>query len=183
MINFGLLFMVNSLKILLLFLIDPGKYFLPGLKLLLIVFLSGCLVFYFWRSRIYKRRTPGRKLSLGERLIPAKIEITISGDRISNPSYIMMIIRNIGKREVDLEAPVLTFRRWRSKRMYRILTVGYSEIYPMLIEPGQESLVNISLEQFYHEVPELRRACRLSVEMKDDTGRRFKSRTIRLKWI
>jgi hypothetical protein len=67
--------------------------------------------------------------------------------------------------------------------MYRILTVGYSEIYPMLIEPGQESVMNISLEQFYHEVPELRRACRLSVEMKDDTGRRFKSRTIRLKWI
>jgi hypothetical protein len=95
----------------------------------------------------------------------------------------MMVVRNIGKRDVDLDAPVLIFRRWRSKRMYRILTVRESEIYPMLLDLGQESVINISLEQFYHEVPELRRACRLEVEMKDDTGKRFKSRIIRLKWI
>jgi len=94
-----------------------------------------------------------------------------------------MTVRNTGKREVDLEAPVLIFKRWRSRRKYRILTVGESEIYPMFMDPGQESVVNISLEQFYQPVPELRRACRLSAEMNDDTGRRFKSRTLRLKWI
>lgn len=162
---------------------DFEQYIYPSIKWILILFLLGCIAVYFLRSTIYRRRTPGRKLSFGERLIPAKIEITISGDKSLNPSYIMMVTRNTGKREVDLDAPVLTFRRWRSKRMFRVLTVRYSDIYPMLLDQGQESVVNISLEQFYHEVPELRRACRLSVAMKDDTGRRFTSRTIRLKWI
>jgi hypothetical protein len=178
----GLFLMVNTLNLILLTTKDDSNLF-QVLKLILIVILLALLVFYILRSRIYRSGTPGRKRSFSEKLVQGKIQITLSGDRSSNPSYIMMVVRNIGKRDVDLDAPVLTFRRWRSKRMYRILTVRESEIYPMMIDPGQESVINISLEQFYHEVPELRRACRLEVEMKDDTGRRFKSRTIRLKWI
>ena len=94
-----------------------------------------------------------------------------------------MTVRNTGKREVDIEAPVLVFKRWRSKRKFRILTVKESEIYPMFMKSGEESVVNISLEQFYQNIPELRRACRLCVEMRDDTDKKYISRTIRLKWI
>jgi hypothetical protein len=163
--------------------LGDSPYLFPALKLILIVFLLTLLVFYFLRGRIYRKGIPGRKLTFGERLIRSKIEITLSGNRPLNPSYILMTVRNIGKREVDLDAPILIFKRWRSRRKFRILTVGESEIYPMFMDPGQESVVNISLEQFYQSAPELRRACRLSTEMKDDTDRRFRSRTIRLKWI
>ena len=180
--DFGLLFMVNNLDFHFLAIKD-NPYFSTVLKLIVIVLLLGSVAIYFIRTRIYRKGTPGRKLSFGERLLRGKIEITLSGNRVLNPSYILMTVRNIGKREVDLQAPVLIFKRWRSRRKFRILNVGYSEIYPMFMDRGQESAVNISLEQFYQSVPELRRACRLSVEMKDDTGRKFKSRTIRLKWI
>jgi hypothetical protein len=180
--NFSLPFMVNILFFNFLSFKDNSNVS-PALKLALIILLLGCLAFYLLRTRIYRKGTPGRKLSFGERLLHGKIEITLSGNRSLSPSYILMTVRNIGKCEVDLEAPVMIFKRWRSRRKFRLLTVGYSEIYPMFMDPGQESAVNISLEQFYQSVPELRRACRLSIEMKDDTGRKFKSRTIRLKWI
>ena len=180
--NFDLLLITNNLEFHILNVWDT-PYFFSALKLIIIVILVGYLVYYFLRYRIYRKGTPGRKLSFSERIKRGKIEIVLSGNRNSNPSYVLMTVSNVGKREIDLEAPILIFKRWRSRRKYRILTVGESEIYPMLMDPGQESVVNISLEQFYQPVPELRRACRLSIEMKDDTGRRFKSRTLRLKWI
>lgn len=183
MINCGHYIMVNILEIPLLAIQETDSYLLPAMKVILVISMIGYLAFYLLRTRVYRRGIPGRKLTFSERLIPGKIRITLSGDRSLNPSYVMMVVRNVGKREIDLDAPVLTFRRWRSKRMFRILSVRESDIYPMYMEPGEESVVNISLQQFYHEVPELRRACRLNVEMKDDTGRKFKSSTIRLKWL
>jgi hypothetical protein len=178
----GLLFMLNTLYIILLASKDNFD-FSPTLKLIVVVILLVSLVFYFLGSRYYRKGTPGRKLSFGERFLRGKVEITLSGNRPIKPSYVLMTVRNIGNREVDLQAPVLIFKRWRSRRKFRILTVKESEIYPMFMDPGQESVVNISLNQFYQSVPELRNACRLSVEMNDDTGRKYKSRTIRLKWI
>jgi hypothetical protein len=183
MINCVHYIMVNIPGIPLLAVQETDSYLLPALKVILIISLIGYLVFYLLRTRVYRRGIPGRKLSFSERLIPGKIRISLSGDRTLNPSYIMMVVRNTGKREIDLDAPVLTFIRWRSKRMFRILSVRESDIYPIYMEPGEESVVNISLQQFYNDVPELKRACRLSVEMKDDTGRKFKSSTIRLKWL
>jgi hypothetical protein len=180
--SFSLLFMLNTLYITILAIKD-NFYFSPVLKLTLVVILLVCLAFYFLSDRIFRKGIPGRKLSFGERLLRGKVEITLSGNRTLNPSYVLMTVRNTGRREVDLQAPVLVFMRWRSRRMFRILTVKESEIYPMFMDTGQESVLNISLEQFYRSVPELRSACRLSVEMKDDTGRKYKSRNIRLKWI
>jgi hypothetical protein len=180
--SFSPLFILNIMNICILD-IKGGLEFLPFLKLIAIVILIGTIVLYFLLERYYRRGTPGRKRSFGERLLRRKVEIILSGNRPVKPSHVLMTVRNTGRREVDLLAPVLVFKRWRSKRMFRILTVKESEIYPMFMDPGQESVVNISLGQFYQSVPELKRACRLSVEMKDDTGKKYKSRTIRLKWI
>jgi len=94
-----------------------------------------------------------------------------------------MIVTNIGSREIDLHAPVLIFKRWFTHRKFRVLKVEHSEIYPILLEKGKTYLLDISLEQFYETVPELQLACRLSIEMRDLSGRRFKSHTIRLKWF
>ncbi len=180
--HFSFHIIVNTLNIILLAIKDEIN-FSPVLKLIVVLILLGIIIFYFLVTRYYRKGIPGRKLSFGERFLRRKVEITLSGNRRIKPSYVLMTVRNIGKREVDLQTPVLIFKRWRSKRMFRILTVKESEIYPMFMDPGKESVVNISLEQFYQSVPELRRACRLSVEMKDDTGKKYKSRTIRLKWL
>jgi hypothetical protein len=180
--SFNLLFISNILYIKILNISDHF-YLSPVLKLILVVVLLGSLFVYFLSNRILRKGTPGRKRSFGERLMRGRVEILLSGNRTLHPSYVLMTVRNIGRREVDLHAPVVVFKRWRSRRLFRILTVKESEIYPMFMDPGQESVVNISLEQFYQSIPELRKACRLSVEMKDDTGRKYKSRTIRLKWI
>jgi len=94
-----------------------------------------------------------------------------------------MEVTNTGTKDVDLEAPVIIFKRWFSKRKFRVLKVQHSEIYPVLLEPGSTSGLEISLDQFYETVPELQLACRMNIEMRDRSGKRFKSQTIRLKWF
>ena len=94
-----------------------------------------------------------------------------------------MSVTNTGTKDVDLNAPVIIFKRWFSKRKFRVLKVEHSVIYPLLLEPGKTYVLDISLEQFYESVPELQLACRMCIEMQDQKGMRFKSRTIRLKLV
>jgi hypothetical protein len=94
-----------------------------------------------------------------------------------------MTVVNTGIHEIDLYAPVIIFRRWFTKRRFRVLKVEHSDIYPILLERYKAYELDISLEQFYETLPELQLACRMSVEMKDLKGNRYKSHTIRLKWF
>jgi hypothetical protein len=94
-----------------------------------------------------------------------------------------MTVTNTGLKEIDLHAPVIVFKRWFTKRKFRVLRVEHSEIYPILLEPGDASVLNISLDQFFEDVPELQLACRMNIEMKDLNGKWFRSSTIRLKWF
>lgn len=111
-------------------------------------------------------------------------KIILDKSRRLNPSKIGMTVVNTGTKDIDLNAPVITFKRWFSKRKFRVLRVEHSEIYPVLLEPGKSSDLVISLDQFYESVPELQLACRMNIEMKDRrSGKRFKSHTIRLKWF
>jgi len=139
--------------------------------------------FIFNRSRKFSKGASGKKMSFRKRSESNAAEINLSKSRRVNPSNVEMSVTNYGTKEMDLYAPVITFRRWFTKRKFRVLKVEHSEIYPILLEPGKTSILDISLEQFYEAVPELQLACRMSVEMKERSGMRFKSQTIRLKWF
>lgn len=135
------------------------------------------------RSRTFAKGASGKKLSFRKRSKTNAVEIYLGKSRRFNPSNVEMSVTNYGTNEMDLYAPVIIFKRWFTKRKFRILKVEHSEIYPILLEPGKTSVLDISLEQFYEAVPELQLACRMSVEMKDRNGKRFKSKTTRLKWF
>ena len=163
--------MTDSIVSIYLTLDDPWKYMIPILKLSLVIFLLVFLYYY-----IIHKRNAGIQGHKGE------IELSLLRNIKFRPSLISLVIRNVGDREVYLDVPVLLFKRWGTKRKFRILAVGLSELYPMHLKPGKASVVNIDLEQFYQYAPKLRKACRLSVLMDEVQGRKFKSRTIRLKW-
>lgn len=134
-------------------------------------------------KRIRTSRTKGRKLTLKERLSRRKAQILIKGDRSRNPDYVTMSLQNYGIRPVDLQAPQLVFKRWSSERKFRINTFGGIDDFPMWLEPGYEATYRINLNQFYDRVPALKRACRLSAEIREVSGKRFVSPTIRIKLI
>jgi len=150
---------------------DPWHYLFPILKLTLIVFL---LVFFY---NFFKRKRNASIPGGG-----GEIELSLLRSIKFRPSYISLVVRNVGEKEVYLDVPVLMFKRWGTKRKFRILAVGLSELYPMHVKPGKSSVVNIDLKKFYQYAQTLRNAFWLSVLMDEVEGRKFKSSTIRLKW-
>jgi len=149
--------------------------------LIIIVLVVGFVIFN--RTRTFSKGPSGKKMSFRKRTKPYAAEITLRKNRMLNPSNIEMAVSNTGTKEIDLYAPVIIFKRWFTKRKFRVLKVEHSQIYPILLEKGKAYFLDISLEQFYETVPELQLACRMSIEMKDLSGKIFKSRTIRLKWF
>ena len=135
------------------------------------------------RTHTFAKGANGKKLSFSNRRVPYAAEICLIKSRRFNPSNVEMSVTNTGTKDIDLGAPVIIFKRWFTKRKFRVLKVEHSEIYPIFLEPGKTSLLDISLDQFYESIPELQLACRMNIEMKDQKGKRFKSRTIRLKWL
>lgn len=136
---------------------------------------------------LYKRMrtspTKGRKLTFKERVSRRRALVVIKGDRGRNPDFVTMSLQNHGIRPVDLQAPCLVFKRWSSQRKFRINSFGGIDDFPMWLEPGYEATYNINLNQFYDRYPILRRACRLSAEIREVSGKKFASPTIRIKLI
>lgn len=133
--------------------------------------------------RLRTSPTKGRKLGLAERFSRRLARIVITGDRKWKPRYITMQLQNYGRRPVDLQAPSLVFMRWNSVRRFRINSFGGVDDFPMWLEPGYEATYRIDLDQFYDRIPILRRATRLSAEIREMSGKKFVSQTIRLKLI
>jgi hypothetical protein len=138
-----------------------------GLVAATVLCLWGLISLY---KRIRTSATKGRKLTLKERLSRRKVHIFITGDRRRNPDYVTMTMQNYGI-------------RWSSERKFRINSFGGMDDFPMWLEPGYEADYKIQLNQFYDRVPALRRACRLSAEIKEVSGKKFVSQTIRIKLI
>lgn len=133
--------------------------------------------------RVRTSPTKGRKLSLKERFSRRRARIIITGDRRRRPDYITIALQNYGIRPVDLQAPYLIFKRWSSQRKFRINSFGGVDDFPMWLEPGYEATYRIELNQFYERYPALKRACRLSAEIREVSGKKFTSTTIRIKLI
>lgn len=161
--------------------LSPFVLMLIKWSLIITVLVIGFFVFN--RTRTFAKGTSGKKMSFRNRRVPCAVEIELAKNQRFSPSNIGMTVTNTGTKEIDLNAPVIIFKRWLTKRKFRVLRVEHSEIYPILLEPGKTSLLDISLDQFYEAVPELQLACRMSVEMKERSGKKFKSQTIRLKWF
>jgi len=134
-------------------------------------------------KRMKSSPTKGRKLTLKERVSRRLVQIVITGDKRRRPDYLTMYLRNYGIRPVDLHAPHLVFKRWSSERKFRINSFGGVDDFPMWLEPGYEATYQISLNQFYDRIPALRRACRMSAEIREVSGKKFVSPTIRIKLI
>jgi len=162
---------------------DVSPFVLTLIKWSLITIVLVIGLFVLNRTRTFAKGSNGKKLSFSKRKVPYAAEIILDKSQKFNPAIIGMTVTNTGTKDIDLNAPVITFKRWFSKRKFRVLKVEHAEIYPLLLEPGKSYVLDISLDQFYQAVPELQLACRMSIEMKDRNGKRFKSQTIRLKLI
>lgn len=163
--------------------IELSPFALTILKWVLIITILVIGFFGLNRARTFSKGTSAKKMTFRKRAESYGVVINLVKSERFNPSTIEMSVTNTGTKEIDLCAPVIIFKRWFTKRKFRVLKVEYSEIYPILLEPDKTTVLVISLDQFYQTVPELQLACRMNIEMTDLNNKKFKSRTIRLKWF
>jgi hypothetical protein len=150
-------------------------------SLVLIVLLIAVVIVI--RNQSFRRGTSVKNTSFKPKRKPYAAEIVLTKSQRYNPSNIMMTVTNTGTAAIDLNAPVIIFRRWFSNRKFRVLKVEHSEVYPIFLEPNSSSELDISLNQFYDAYPELQLAYHLRIEMLDHKGKKHKSQSIRLKWF
>lgn len=139
------------------------------------------IVYYLW-----KRIPWSRLFRANQSREPSNEELSLSllGEPEFRPIVLYLRMKNHSDRTMDIEAPVIVFKRWRSSRKFRIRKVNESEIYPLLLDAGQTHELTVQLEPFYRKEPILRTATRVRVEVAEVNGNIWlESRIVRLKWI
>ena len=109
---------------------DVSPFVLTLIKWSLITIVLVVGLFVLNRTRTFAKGTSGKKLSFNKRKVPYAAEIILDKIQKFNPAIIGMTVTNTGTKDIDLNAPEITFKRWFSKRKFRVLKVEHAEIYP-----------------------------------------------------
>jgi hypothetical protein len=157
-----------------LFIDDPWHIVFPLLKFFLYLLLLFLFYVLFIRSRKIRNSNSRDR--------EKNIRVHLKKNRNLSPGLLNLVIKNNSNSGVEVEAPVVIFRRWNKERKFRILSVEFKEMYPVYIGIDQATILNINLQQFFDFAPELKKTGRVSVEIKLINGPIFKSGNIRLKW-
>ena len=114
-----------------------------------------------------------------------KLIVHLDKDRLLNPNVLTLTVKNAGKREVELNAPVLEFRKIWSKRKFKLSGTSGISNYPLLIEPGNKHQVLIETARFHQYDDEIKEYYFARVYLSDIDGRKWKSNDVKLRksWL
>lgn len=145
-----------------------------------VLFLVVCAAIWWFFRNIRKRSVvkPKSKSFWGRR---KKVELVLSKDRLVRPKVLTLVVRNTGNCVVDLDAPVLVFRKLWSMRKFKLKRYKNQEIYPLYLEAGKSFTLQIELVKFFEHDRKLKRFYWGRILMYDVTGRKFKSKHVSLR--
>ena len=129
----------------------------------------------------YIRKKQGKSFSSNIRFKRKKLQVELTKDRLIRPKILTLTITNIGNRYVDLEAPLLEFRKLWSKRKFKLKRVNNLEVYPLYLEVGKKHVVNIELIHFFEHDRKLKRFYWGRIFLQDVDGKKFKSKHVSLR--
>lgn len=110
-----------------------------------------------------------------------QLEITLEKDRVYRPTVLTMTIRNTGKNEADIDAPVLEYRKIWTKRKFKLNGISGNTIYPMFIEPGNAHQLRIETISFHQYDREIKSYYWARILVSDAEGRKWKSNKVKLR--
>jgi len=144
---------------------------------LVIVFLVGYEI-----RRIFKSKGKG---TIWRPFWRIKLVVYLDKDRVYNPNVLTLTIKNTGKREVELNAPVLEFRKVWSKRKFKLSGSNGSSNYPLFLQPGIKHQVFIETARFHQYDEEIKGFYFARVYLSDVEGRKWKSNDVKLRksWL
>lgn len=136
------------------------------------------VVYYLINQLVRKSGSPKVKpFSIPRR----KLNIDLLKDRQYRPSVLTLKITNKSRKDIDLEAPVLCFRKIWSKRKFKLKGINRYEIYPLYLEAGKTHELRIDLSVFYSHDRKLKRFYWAKVRVMDTKGKKYSSSYITLR--
>lgn len=153
----------------------PDGYALLGFLLVLI--LPVILYFFIgWLQQSKKTRLIRQPLFRKRCL-----EITLDKDRRYFPDILILKVKNTGKSDIDIDRPMLVFRKWWISRKFRLKGSHHYSFYPLILEPGKIHELRIELTPFYNHDPRLKSYPGISVTIHDVKGQYRVSRSVRIR--
>lgn len=151
-----------------------------GDKLLLILAILIALpVIFFLASKIVGRK--GKPKKQPGSLFSRKLKVELSKDRKYRPNVLTLNILNKSNNDIDLEAPVIHFRKLWSKRKFKLTGINRYKIYPLYLEAGKTHELQIDLSVFYRHDRKLKQFHRAKVWVSDTRGKTYSSGYITLR--
>lgn len=144
--------------------------------LILALLLVAVVSFDVWR--ILKNKGKG---TIWRPLFRLKLDVFLDKDRVFHPQVLTMTIKNTGKREVEIDAPVLEFRKIWSKRKFKLNGINGNYIYPMMVNPGDKHQLFIETARFHQYDNEIKSFYWARIYVTDVEGRKWKSNDVKLR--
>ncbi|WP_299580962.1 hypothetical protein [uncultured Sunxiuqinia sp.] len=136
------------------------------------------IVYYFIQKFFFKGTSQkGKPVSVSR----SKLEINLLKDRKYRPTVLTLRVENRSKKDIDLEAPVLSFRKLWSKRKFKLKGINRYEIYPLFLEAGKTHELRIDLSVFYDHDRKLKRFFWAKIQLQDTKGKSYSSSFITLR--
>ncbi|MGQ7868255.1 hypothetical protein [Sunxiuqinia sp. sy24] len=151
-----------------------------GYKLLwfFLILVAIPILYYFIRKLLPKSvNTKGKPVSVSRR----QLKIDLLKDRKYCPNVLTLRVENKSKKDIDLEAPVLSFRKLWSKRNFKLKGINRYEIYPLFLEAGKTHELRIDLSVFFNHDRKLKRFFRAKIRLQDTKGKSYSSSSIILR--
>ncbi len=110
-----------------------------------------------------------------------RITVYLHKDRDFRPKVLIIKVKNNRRKDVDIEAPVLVFRKLWSKRKFKLKGMNRYEIYPLYLEAGKEHELQVNLSVFHEHDRSIRKFYWAKVFVSDTKGRKYSSKYVTLR--
>jgi len=107
--------------------------------------------------------------------------VSLDKDRPFRPQVLTMTIRNTGKNEADINAPVLEFRKIWTSRKFKLNGVSGNQIYPMYINAGIAHQLRIETSTFHQYDRSIKSYYWARILVSDVEGRKWRSNRVKLR--
>lgn len=151
----------------------------PGKLLVIILIILALPLVFFLLSKLRKEKAASTKnrslFSFG------RLKVELQKDRKYRPRTLTLRVKNNKRKDVDVQAPVLMFRKLWSVRKFKLKGMDRSVIYPLYLEAGKIHELRINLGVFHEHDRSLASYYWAKVIVHDTHGRKYTSRYITLR--
>lgn len=146
-----------------------------------VIFFMAIPYFFLLAALSYRKVRTMKPFKLSRLYKSIKLVVHLEKDKPLRPQVLTMTIRNTGKHEADIDAPVLEFRKIWTKRKFKLNGINGNAIYPMYINPGSSHQLRIETATFHQYDRTIKSFYWARIVVTDVDGRTWKSNTVKLR--